>query len=1095
MRQHFLNLLCAAVSDVRSRIRVVITLRADYYDRPLHYPDFGQLVRSQMETILPLSAKGLERAIRGPAERVGVSFEQGLVEQIVSQMNYQAGALPLLQYALTELFDRREGRLLTNRAYQEIGGAVGALANRADEIYRSLSPDAQELAHQMFMRMVTLGEGAEDTRRRANQSELLSLTSNTDLMEEIIDQFAAYRLLSLDHDPLTRQPTVEVAHEAILREWERLRQWLNESRTEIRLQQQLNHMASEWRNARQDTSFLMHGSRLEQFEAWAKQTQLVLTPHEQQFLQESLEQRNSLAIQERERQVREEAQEKRSRTLLRALVAVFALATILSGGLAIFALDRGNVALAAQAQIATEQANTLDALDIAQRSGLAFAANAAIELNDIDLAVALVNESAGDHSDILPETLRVAEKLAQTGGPSLVVDTQQVCWGHISLDARYYIASDCGSYMSIFEMATGQMVFENTFEATPTQFNFSADSSYFLTSTDNLNYTLWDVATWQVINQLTIEKNGTLPLNYVGDSPLVAFLEVPDERMSDYENGFETSGNAFAIYDMALGIFVKRIEFPNEFLSWINFSQDGSLGVVGGFASNEGPGRQHYRLIVFDVMSGDILNTIDLPHNQNEDQNYAATWIAFSPDNTSLYLSGEPNYFINWQSGEIIDSFSIASDVRTGYPDRTLRYVTYQDDATQDRVMRYLATGEEIRFQNFASIAPTNIPNHILVKYHGRLHEYVLWDVLGQDTNSTTLDYPLSVTAVDFNPRGTQFIAVSNAWGTGTDTGTSTIFDANTLEEIRHLDTGLNLGFDVAWSPDGKLIATTTFADGVFLWDAQTGERLHVLDDIPDDSVYFVEFTYDSRYILSGQGTFVSTFTSNEIASLYMWDTASGELVKRIELPVETVPHWGLQMIEASPVENIVYVSVGTVFVPGGIGATYRTFRINLDTLEIVELSFGFNMLWSDFTPDGEYWITSSFVGNDIIVVDVATNEIVRSWQTLENDIWGVSMSSDGTMLATGSGVQSVETIVSLWDFETGTLIRRYLGHTEQAFMLDVTFRPDGTQIASTAFDRTLRIWDVDRLSTLNWLSENRFLREFTCSERIQYRIEPYCEE
>ena len=277
-RQHFLDLLRATVSDSRSRVRVIVTLRADYYDRPLHYPEFGEIMRQRMETILPLTAQGLERAIRGPAERVGVQFEQGLVEQIVSTMNYQAGALPLLQYALTELFDRREGRVLTNEAYQQIGGAVGALANRADEIFSSLTDEAQELAHQMFMRLVTLGEGAEDTRRRASQEELLSLTENTDLMEEIIDQFALYRLLSLDHDPETRQPTVEVAHEAILREWDRLRVWLNESRDDIRQERAISRKAQEWQEHNFDTGSLLRGAPLKQAEEWQKTTELVPTP-------------------------------------------------------------------------------------------------------------------------------------------------------------------------------------------------------------------------------------------------------------------------------------------------------------------------------------------------------------------------------------------------------------------------------------------------------------------------------------------------------------------------------------------------------------------------------------------------------------------------------------------------------------------------------------------------------------------------------------------------------------------------------------------------------------------------------------------------
>jgi serine/threonine protein kinase/energy-coupling factor transporter ATP-binding protein EcfA2 len=244
-RQHFLNLLHHAVTEPRSRIRIVITLRADFYDRPLHYPQFGELVRTRLETIMPLSAAELERAISKPAEQVGVTFEPGLVAAIIGDVNYQPGALPLLQYALTELFEQRKGRLLTREAYQAIGGTIGALAKRAEEVYLALDAEAQAITRQIFLRLVTLGEGTEDTRRRTARSELQAVAvpnpsplhgegdSQMDLVEEIIDTFANYRLLSLDTDPGTRTPTVEVAHEALLREWERLRSWLNESREDI----------------------------------------------------------------------------------------------------------------------------------------------------------------------------------------------------------------------------------------------------------------------------------------------------------------------------------------------------------------------------------------------------------------------------------------------------------------------------------------------------------------------------------------------------------------------------------------------------------------------------------------------------------------------------------------------------------------------------------------------------------------------------------------------------------------------------------------------------------------------------------------------
>src|SRR5690606_3753358 len=116
---------------------------------------------------------------------------------------------------------------------------AGALARRADELFNSLDTDGQRAAKQLFLRLVTLGEGTEDTRRRVLQAELKALTSNADVMEDIINAFSQYRLLTLDRDPVTRGPTVEVAHEALISQWERLQAWVAESREDIRLQRSL----------------------------------------------------------------------------------------------------------------------------------------------------------------------------------------------------------------------------------------------------------------------------------------------------------------------------------------------------------------------------------------------------------------------------------------------------------------------------------------------------------------------------------------------------------------------------------------------------------------------------------------------------------------------------------------------------------------------------------------------------------------------------------------------------------------------------------------------------------------------------------------
>src|SRR5690606_9672990 len=181
---------------------------------------------------LPLSPAELERSITRPAAPAGAVPEPALLAVMLADVADQPGSLPLLQYALTELYDRREAGKMTLAAYRAIGGVAGALGRRADEIYDALDPAGREAARQMFLRLVTLGEGVEDTRRRVLRSELEALDmaddgrQTTDDGKNVplsvvrgpwsvvlpLDTYGRARLLTFDRDPLTRGPTVEVAH-------------------------------------------------------------------------------------------------------------------------------------------------------------------------------------------------------------------------------------------------------------------------------------------------------------------------------------------------------------------------------------------------------------------------------------------------------------------------------------------------------------------------------------------------------------------------------------------------------------------------------------------------------------------------------------------------------------------------------------------------------------------------------------------------------------------------------------------------------------------------------------------------------------------
>ncbi|MEJ2305271.1 MAG: protein kinase, partial [Anaerolineales bacterium] len=313
-RARFLDSLVAAVEDPRTRLRVVITLRADFTGQPLQYLDFGELFRQGAEFVLPMSPEELEGAIVKPAQRAGLILEPGLVERIIWEVRDQPGTLPLLQHALTELFERREGRRLTLAAYEASGGVLGALGQRAEEVYSSLDKPGQELTRQVFLRLVTLGDGAgdgstsPDTRRRVLRSELEALvdpgSNQGSILTGVLDSFGRYRLLTFDRDPVTRGPTVEVAHEALLREWSGLSQWLESCRNDISTQRLLGAAAREWGQFGMDPGFLLRGSRLDQFSGWAEETSILLTAEEQDFLDASLGAR-------RERQVAEEARRQR----------------------------------------------------------------------------------------------------------------------------------------------------------------------------------------------------------------------------------------------------------------------------------------------------------------------------------------------------------------------------------------------------------------------------------------------------------------------------------------------------------------------------------------------------------------------------------------------------------------------------------------------------------------------------------------------------------------------------------------------------------------------------------------------------------------
>lgn len=284
----FLEGLVAAASDSRGRIIVVATLRSDFYTHALESPQFGTTMSDGVVNVVPLLPDELEEAATRPAELAGATIEPSLLAALISDILGRPGGLPLFEFALTDLYDGAEDGTMTLAAYREIGGLAGSLTNRAEGLYESLTTQQQEAARQLFLRLVALTEGEEQGRRRVTAAELLQLEIDTLDLQRVIDEFARHRLLTLDRGPTTGEPTVEVAHEALLSEWTRLKGWIDDAREDLRRYASLAVAADEWTRSGNDPDYLWKGRRLRDYEQWAATATIQLTQTDRAFLEESI---------------------------------------------------------------------------------------------------------------------------------------------------------------------------------------------------------------------------------------------------------------------------------------------------------------------------------------------------------------------------------------------------------------------------------------------------------------------------------------------------------------------------------------------------------------------------------------------------------------------------------------------------------------------------------------------------------------------------------------------------------------------------------------------------------------------------------------
>lgn len=420
-RGQFIAALVAAVTAEDTRTRVVLGVRADFYGRCAEHPDLVDVLRDSQLLVGPMQPEQLRAAITAPASVAGLAVEATLVSTMVTEVVGRSGALPLMAHALVETWRRRHGTMLTLASYRAAGGVEGAVAQTAERTYAGLSGEQQTATRDILLRLTALGEGTEDTRRRVPAGEL---DPHNEAFREAIAALVRARLVTVDGD------SVEIAHEALIRSWPRLRTWLTEDRDGLHVHRQLTDATKVWERLGRDPGALYRGRRLAIARAWHPGRRTTLTTTEQDFLTASI----TAHVAEQRTQLR------RARRL-RALAGVLAVLVCLATVTTVVAVEQRQRAANQQAIVWSQAlAARSEAIRAAQRTTAAMLAMAAYRQAPTAQAVGAVLTSQAPKLAALfanPDSTTVRAVAISAGGRAVALGnadrTTTVCSGPTAL--------------------------------------------------------------------------------------------------------------------------------------------------------------------------------------------------------------------------------------------------------------------------------------------------------------------------------------------------------------------------------------------------------------------------------------------------------------------------------------------------------------------------------------------------------------------------------------------------------------------------------------------------------------------------------------
>ncbi len=1011
-QQSFIALLWSLCTEATlAQLTVLITIRADFMGYALSHAGLAQLLDADRHKMLgDLGEAGLLAAITHPAQALGVKFEEGLAERIVQDVGVHAGQLPLLQFALHQLWERRLQNTLTHTGYEAIGTVTEALARHADLVYAQFSEAGQAQVRRLLIQMVRPGEGTEDTRQVAPLSQF----ANTD-QKTIIRRLADERLV------VTGAETVEIVHEALLRYWQPLREWMKEDRA-FRVWQE---------NVRRDVrdQVLLRETRLAVAREWLEKRRGELTAEELAFIAASVQQRD----QERAT---------RRRWVVGSVVATGVFVVMLLGGLW-REVDQGKK-LAQSFQQVEEQRNHAEQqrqeatrnLQEAQKTQSLFLADLSRQqteqgnaVNGMLLALEGLPKNIGNLDRPFVVEVHHALYAATLEQREIRIFEHEGSVNHIefSPDGQRVVTASNDNTAKVWEVASGKLLATLAgHEGGVEHAAFSPDGQRVVTASDDKTAEVWDTASGKLLATLAGHESRVTHATFSPDGQRVVTASDDDTAK---------------LWEVVSGKLLITLAGHKSYVTHVEFSPDGQRLVT---ASGDKTAR------VWETASGKLLAT--LTGHERE-----VTHAAFSPDGKRVVTASDDNTAKLWEvvSGKLFTTLAGHKSYVThaAFSPNGQRVVTASLDniarvweVTSGKLLATLAAGHEDGMEHYdkttiwreiaslkviATIAGhKGFVAHAAFSPEGQRVVTIsddntakLWEAASGKLLATLAGHEGRVNHAAFSPDGQRVVTASND-------NTAKLWEVTSDQLLATLAGHKSYVTHAAFSPDGQRVVTASDDNTAKLWEVASVQLLATLAG-HEDTVNYAAFSPDGQRVV--------TASSDKTAKV--WDTASGKLLATLAGHKSRVTH-------------ATFSPDGQRVVTASSDKTAKVWDTASGKLLATLAGHKSRVTHATFSPDGQRVVTASD-DKTAKMWDTASGKLLATLAGHEREVNHAAFSPDGQQVVTASSDKTAK----VWEAASSKLLATLAGH--EGGVEHAAFSPDGQRLVTASNDNTAKLWEV----------------------------------